>query len=121
MINIIPNKLNTQVGTQGRSGDDVKSVTFRVCDDEVGITLNNVIGDFGIRETSVGVNRNLSVKINMNRPACLAQGESEPRTRKPSALPTSRPTTAKPTKPTKKPTLKPTPRPTTKKPTRRPR
>ena len=94
----------SQVGTQGRSRDDIKSVTFEVCDYEVGITLDNVLGDFGIRETSVGVNRNLSVKINTNRPPCL--GVPDTRTRKPTTPP---PTTAIPTskKPTKAPTKKP--------------
>jgi hypothetical protein len=101
----------SQVGTQGRSRDDIKSVTFEVCDLEVGITLDNVLGDFGIRETSVGVNRNLSVKINTNRPACpAAAGEpTTTRTRNPTTPPptTATPTTKKPTKaPTKKPKTK---------------
>ena len=91
------------------------------------LTRDMVNGDFGIRETSVGVNRDAGVKINMKDIiACPAQERSsssagaavlspsvgggpsptttnlfQPTTENPTMAPTHLPTTAKPTKATK--------------------
>ena len=59
--------LSAQVGKEGKGVDDIQSVTLNVChqDSSMILTRDMVNGDFGIRETSVGVNRDAGVKINM--------------------------------------------------------
>lgn len=86
--------------------EDIKSVIFEVCNESVSITAADLIGNFGIRETSVGALRQDSVKIN-NENACAGTGAMVLQQDSSDALPARIPPTISAT-PTGNPTMAPT-------------
>jgi hypothetical protein len=78
-----------KVGTEGigSNGEDISSVTFSVCNPDVDLIWDMVVGDFGIRETNTGLDRNKSVKLN-SESACPVQPSSAP-SEQPSSTPES--------------------------------
>ena len=62
--------LSAQVGKEGKGTDDIKAVTLTVCHSSMVLTRENLVKDFGIRETSVGEKRDDGVKIYMKDVDC---------------------------------------------------